>query len=114
VRASADCQSTALPSMLLAALACNCTSHEPFLFTVAVQLVSAPQPSDISPLAMDRTKHCEPLHYRAASYPVLHYATPALSLPALSSMFTEPAMNQLSQQAHQCQAPSPHINHFTT
>jgi hypothetical protein len=70
--------------------------------------VSAAHLSGTSSLTADQTKHREPLHYTAASCLVLHHATPAPSRQALSSTIAEPAANQLSQQAHQCQAASPH------
>jgi len=72
----------------------------PLQFTVNLWPVSAAHLSGTSLLTADTTKQHEPLHYTVASCPVLHHTTPALSLPALSSMVAEPAINQFSQQAH--------------
>ena len=93
--ASAARHSTAQPSMLLAALVRNWTSHELFHFTVVLKPVSAAQPSSMSPLAAGWTKHHMLLHYRAASCPFytmqpqhyLFWPYPAWSrnLPPISS-----------------------------
>jgi hypothetical protein len=69
-------------------------SAKPLQFTVALWPASATQSSGKTPLTADQTSNHEPLYYTAASCPVLHQTTQALTLSALSSMITEPATSQ--------------------